>query len=139
MNAKGDKQWGKWVFEPNGGLLGLTDDEAKAKGPEFLFDELRARVKDGKVAFNFILELAEPGDNFDSATVPLPAGRKKVTLGVLKVTSVSADATGPCVTVNYNPMIMPKGVEPSADPMLAARAAPYAVSLGRRLTEGAKQ
>jgi catalase len=36
-------------------------------------------------------------------------------------------------------MILPKGVEPSADPMLAERAAPYAVSLGRRLTEGAKQ
>ena len=62
-----------------------------------------------------------------------------MTLGVLKVTSVSADGTGPCVTVNYNPLVMPKGVEPSADPMLAARAAPYAVSLGRRLTEGAKQ
>ena len=98
-----------------------------------------SRVKDGKVAFNFNLELAEAADKLDSATVPLPAGRKKVTLGVLKVTSVSADATGTCLTVNYNPMVMPKGVEGSNDPMLAARAAPYAVSLGRRLTEGAKQ
>ena len=127
------------MFDPVGGALGLTDDEAKAKGSEFLFDELRARVKDGTVAFNFNLVLAEPADKLDSATLPLPAGRKKVTLGVLKVTSVSADGTGPCVTVNYNPMIMPKGVEASADPMLAARAAPYAVSQGCRLTEGAKQ
>lgn len=97
------------MFDPVGGALGLTDDEAKAKGSEFLFDELRARVKDGTVAFNFNLVLAEPADKLDSATLPLPAGRKKVTLGVLKVTSVSADGTGPCVTVNYNPMIMPKG------------------------------
>jgi catalase len=36
-------------------------------------------------------------------------------------------------------MTLPKGVEPSSDPMLAARAAPYAVSLARRLSEGAKQ
>jgi catalase len=36
-------------------------------------------------------------------------------------------------------MALPKGVEPSADPMLAARAAPYAVGLARRLGEGAKQ
>ncbi len=139
VNAKGEKQFGKWVFEPVGGVQGLTDDEAKAKGPNFLFDDLRQRVKDGKVAFNFNLELAQPGDKLDSATTPLPAGRKKVNLGTLKVTSVSADGTGPCLTTNYNPMVMPKGVEPSADPMLAARAAPYAVSLGRRLTEGAKQ
>jgi catalase len=46
---------------------------------------------------------------------------------------------GECVAITYNPMVLPKGVEPSADPLLAARAAPYAVSLGRRLSEGAKQ
>ena len=139
VNAKGAKQYGKWIFEPVGGVQGLTDDEAKAKGPSFLFDDLRQRVKDGKVAFNFNLELAEPGDRIDSATVPLPEGRRKVNLGVLKVTSVAEDGGGPCLTLSFNPMVLPKGVEPSADPMIAARAAPYAVGLGRRLAEGAKQ
>ena len=126
-------------FEPVAGLQGLTDDEAKAKGANFLFDDLRARVKEGKVAFNFNLELAQAGDNVDNATVPLPEGRKKVSLGMLKVTSVSEDAGGPCLTINFNPMVMPRGVVASADPMMPARAAPYAVSLGRRLGEGAKQ
>jgi catalase len=139
VNASGAKQFGKWIFEPVGGLQGLSDDEAKAKGASFLFDDLRQRVKDGKVAFNFNLELAQPGDKIDNATVPLPEGRKKVTLGTLKVTSVAEDGGGPCLTITYNPMNMPKGVEASADPMLAARAAPYVVSLGRRLGEGAKQ
>ena len=139
VNAKGDKQFGKWIFEPVGGVQGLTDDEAKAKGPSFLFDDLRQRVKDGKVAFNFNLELAQADDKIDNATVPLPEGRKKVNLGVLKVTSVSEDGGGACLTITYNPLVLPKGVEPSADAMLAARAAPYGVGLGRRLTEGAKQ
>ena len=139
VNAKGDKQFGKWIFEPVGGVQGLTDDEAKAKGASFLFDDLRQRVKDGKVAFNFNLELAQAGDKLDSATTPLPEGRKKVNLGMLKITSVSEDGGGPCLTTNYNPMVMPKGMEPSADPMLVARAAPYGVSLGRRVSEGAKQ
>ena len=139
VNAKGDKQFGKWIFEPVGGVQGLTDDDAKAKGANFLFDDLRQRVKEGKVAFDFNLELAQAGDKLDSATTPLPEGRKKVNLGMLKITSVSEDAAGACLTVNYNPMVMPKGMEPSADPMLAARAAPYAVSQGRRLGEGAKQ
>ncbi len=139
VNASGTKQFGKWVFEPVGGVQGLTDDEAKAKGTSFLFDDLRQRVKDGKVAFNFNLELAEPADRIDSATVPLPEGRKKVNLGLLKVLSVAEDGGGACLTITYNPMVLPKGVEPSADPMIAARAAPYALGLGRRLTEGAKQ
>ena len=139
VNASGTTQFGKWIFEPVGGLQGLSDDEAKAKGATFLFDDLRQRVKDGKVAFNFNLELAQAGDKIDNATVPLPEGRKKVNMGLLKITSVSEDGGGPCLTINYNPMVMPKGVVASADPMLPARAAPYAVSLGRRLVEGAKQ
>ena len=139
VDAKGKKQFGKWIFEPVGGLQGLSDDEAKAKGPSFLFDDLRQRVKDGKVAFNFNLELADPGDRLNSATVPLPEGRRKVTLGTLKVTSVSDGGGGPCLDITFVPTVLPKGVEPSDDPMLAARAAPYAVGLGRRLTEGSKQ
>jgi catalase len=139
VNASGNKQFGKWIFEPVGGLQGLTDDEAKAKGASFLFDDLRQRVKDGNVAFNFNLVLAQPGDKIDNATVPLPDDRKKVNLGTLKLVSVAQDDGGPCLNITFNPMNMPKGVEASADPMLPARAAPYGVSLGRRLGEGSKQ
>ena len=91
------------------------------------------------MAFNFNLELAEANDRIDSATVPLPEGRRKVNLGLLKVTSVAEDAGGACLTITFNPMVLPNGAEPSADPMLAARVAPYVVGLGRRLTEGARQ
>ena len=139
VNAKGDKQFGKWIFEPVGGTKGLSDDEAKAKGASFLFDDLRERVAAGGVAFDFNLQLAQPGDRIDSAVVPLPDDRRKVNVGRLSIKSVSADATGECVSITYNPILLPKGVEPSADPMLAARAAPYAVGLARRLGEGAKQ
>ena len=139
VNAAGQKQWGKWVFEPAGGTQGLSDDEAKAKVPDFLFDELRQRVAAGGVAFDFKLQLAQAGDRIDSAVTPLPEDRRKVTLGRLTIKSVAPDAGGPCLTISYNPMVLPKGIEPSADPMLAARAAPYGVSLGRRLNEGAKQ
>ena len=138
-NTKGEKTAGKWVFEPVSGLQGLTDEEAKTKGPSFLFDDLRQRVAAGQVAFNFNLEIAQAGDKLDNATVPLPEGRKKVTLGQLRVTSVSPDAGGSCLTINFDPNRMPKGVEGLGDPMLTARSAPYAVSLGRRLGEGAKQ
>lgn len=139
VDASGSKRFGKWIFEPVGGVQGLTDDEAKAKGPSFLFDDLRQRVKEGQVAFDFKLALAEADDKIDSATVPLPEGRKTVKLGTLKVTSVAEDAGGECLTITFNPMVLPEGVEPSADPMIAARAAPYAVGLGRRVSEGAKQ
>jgi catalase len=139
VDASGKKQFGKWIFEPVGGTEGLTDEQAKAKGADFLFDDIRQRVAAGNVAFDFNLQLAQPGDKLDSATTPLPDERKKVTLGRLTIKSVEADASGPCVNINFNPMVLPKGVEASSDPMLLGRAAPYAVSMGRRLSEGAKQ
>lgn len=138
-DASGKKTWGKWVFEPVGGAKGLTDDEAKAKGGSFLFADLRERVKAGGVAFDFNLQLAESGDRLDSAVVPLPEGRKKVSLGRLRITDVAADGGGACLSITFIPTALPKGVEGSADPMLAARAAPYVVGLSRRLGEGAKQ
>jgi catalase len=139
VNSGGQKQFVKWVFEPVGGTAGLTDDEAKAKGPDFLADELRQRVASGVTAFDFAVQLAQPSDKIDSGVVPLPEDRKKVTVGRLTLKSVSPDSTGSCVTINFNPLVLPKGVEPSSDPLLAARVTPYAVSLGRRLGEGAKQ
>ena len=139
VDGSGKKQVGKWIFEPVGGTQGLSDEEAKAKGGDFLFDDLRQRVASGSVAFDFNVQLAQQGDKIDSAVVPLPDDRKKVTLGRLTIKSVSPDATGACLTITYNPMVLPKGVEPTSDPMLAARAAPYVVSLSRRLGEGAKQ
>ena len=140
VNSSGRKQWGKWVFEPAGGTAGLSDEEAKAKGPTFLLADLRDRVKAGNAAFDFNLQLAESGDKLDSAVVPLPAERKKVSLGRLRITEVAPDGGGACLTITFIPTNLPKGVEGgSADPMLAARAAPYAIGLGRRLVEGAKQ
>jgi catalase len=138
-NANNEKVWGKWVFEPVNGVQTLSDEDAKSKGPNFLFDELRQRVAAGKASFNFNLEIAQPGDVLDNATIPLPEGRKKITLGVLKIVSLSADSTGPCLNITFDPNIMPKGVEGAPDPMLRARTAPYAISLGRRITEGSKQ
>lgn len=139
INADGAVRYGKWVFEPEGGVQGLTDEQAEALGPDFLFAELRERVAEGSVAFAFNLQLAEPGDVIDDATVPLPDDRETVTLGRLAVTSVAEDAGGECLTITFNPMILPEGMKASADPMIPARAAPYAISLSRRLTEGAKQ
>lgn len=138
-NARGEKQFGKWIFEPVGGVRTLTDEEAKARGASFLFDDLRQRAASGGVVFDFNLQLAQPGDRIDSAVVPLPDDRRKVNLGRLTIKAVAADAAGECLAITYNPIVLPRGIEPSADPMLAARAAPYAVGLGRRLVEGAKQ
>jgi catalase len=119
------------------GVKGLSDEELKAKPDAFAFDELRKRVASGPVEFNFRLQLAEAGDNLNNATVPLPASRKTVTVGKLSIKQVEAGEGGACHNMTFNPTALPKGIEASTDPMLLARAAPYLISLGRRLGEAA--
>jgi len=120
VDARGNRQFAKWVFEPAEGAAGLAD-------------ELRQRVAAQPAVFKLVLQLAQPGDRVDSAVVPLPEDRRKVTVGQLTIRSVEAGNGGACANMTFNPTLLPKGVEASADPVLLGRAAPYAASLGRRL------
>jgi len=123
---------------PEQGVLGLTDDQLKTLPDDFLADELRQRVAAAPVVFAFNLQLAEKGDPLTDPTQAWPNSRKLLPAGKLVIDRVEAGAGGACEAITFNPLVLPRGIKPSADPVLAARAAPYAVSLGRRLGEAAK-
>jgi catalase len=129
------KVMGKWMFEAARGTQGLSDDELKQLPDEFLADELRKRAANGSIAFNFNVQLAEPGDVVNDPTVPLPANRKVINAGRLVIDKVETGNGGACDKITYNPIVLPKGIAPSNDPTLMARPASYAISLSRRLTQ----
>ena len=128
-NAAGKTQALRWRFEPVAGRVGLTDDEAKAKGADFLRAELTDRLAKGAVAFNVIAQLALPQDQLLDPTDPWPADRAEVNMGRLVIDRTTDQA---CDRETFIPTVLPTGIAASADPTLAARAAAYAVSLGRR-------
>jgi len=129
-NGSGKTQALRWRFEPVSGRMGLTDDEAKAKGTDFLRPELTERLAAGPVAFNVIAQLAQPSDQLTDSTEPWPADRAEVNMGRLVIDRITGQA---CDTEAFLPTVLPVGLEPSADPVLNARAGAYAESLGRRL------
>lgn len=131
-NAKGQSQFARWMFEPVKGQEFIADDQLANTPKEFLAEELKNRLAKGPVEFNFKLQLAQTGDVTNNATVAWPADRKTVTAGKLTVTAV-ADKSA-CDGINFNPLVLPKGIEGSDDPLLAARVGSYAVSQGRRLS-----
>ena len=128
-NAGGKTQALRWRFEPVAGRLGLTDDEAKTRGADFLRPELADRLSKGPVAFHVIAQLARPDDQLTDPTEPWPADRTEVNMGRLVIASITDQA---CDRETFLPTTLPAGLAPSADPVLAARAGAYAVSLGRR-------
>jgi catalase len=137
-NARGEKTTVRWQFEPVAGTLGLSDEQLKTMPDEFLADELRRRVASAPVVFDFKFQIAEAGDPVDDPTQAWPDSRRTVPAGQLVITQVEAGPGGACERLTFNPTALPRGIEASSDPVLRARAAPYALSLGRRLGEGGR-
>jgi catalase len=130
-NAGGKTQAIRWRFEPVAGRVGLTDDEAKAKGTDFLRAELGERLGKGPVAFNVIAQLAREGDQLTDPTDPWPADRAEVNMGRLVVDRITDQD---CDRETFLPTVLPAGLAPSADPVLTVRNNAYVTSLGRRLS-----
>lgn len=138
VNAKGDSRFVRWQFVPEAGSLGLTDEQLKSMPDDFLADELRKRVAAGLVAFEFKAQLAEPGDTLIDPTQVWPDSRLLVTAGRLVIDKVEAGPGGACEQIAFNPLVLPKGIKASADPVLQGRPPAYIVSQGRRLGEAPK-
>ncbi len=138
VNAKGDSQFVRWQFAPDAGVVGLTEEQSKALPDEFLADELRKRVAVTPATFDFKLQLADKDDQTTDPTKQWPETRKWVSAGKLTIDKVADGTGGDCDKITFIPVVLPKGMKPSADPVLLARSPAYAVSLGRRLGETAK-
>ena len=103
---------------------------AKAAPASYLSDEIKKRVAGGPVTFDLVAQIADAGDKVDDPSIAWPADRKTVSLGTISIAaSVGDDAANSKLV--FMPNAVPTGIEP-ADPMIADRAAAYAVSFARR-------
>ena len=131
-NAAGQKQPVKLKAIPVGGETGLSDDEAKAKAPDFYKPELIGRLAKGPAQFTLTAVLGEPGDTLDDPTTAWPEEkRKSVSLGTIAIAALETNAS--CDAVMFDPTNLADGVEgPKDDRIFAMRSPAYAVSLSRR-------
>ncbi len=131
INAQGAVRYGRYRIMPEAGIDHLTADQAAAKGPNYLFEEIAARVAAGPVYYRVAVQLADPQDVVDDATIHWPHERELFEIGQLKLTApVEADAAEQKHVI-FDPIPRVDGIEPSDDPLLELRAAIYLIS-GRR-------
>ncbi len=133
VNAEGKSNFVRWQFAPVAGLKGLTAEEIEKFPNDFLFDELRKRVASAPVSFDMKLQVAGPGDDTKNSTVVWPQDRQVVIGGRLTIAKVDAGNGGACKDFNFDPLVLPAGIEPSDDPILLIRQPAYAISFTRRL------
>ncbi len=110
----------------------LSPEEAAKREPDFLFDEIRARLAKAPVTFELKVQLAGPDDPITDATKVWPSERMVVTLGTLTIEKMVADSENAQKTLLFLPGQVTDGIEASADPLIDARDGAYAVSFSRR-------
>lgn len=117
---------------PVAGVTWLSAEEESSRPDVFLEPDARARLEKGPIEFIVQAQPATPQDSLVDPTLPWSTdGPPPIELGRLTVRSIEAAEV--CDAGMFVPTVLPSGIEPTADPILLARAAVYAVSLGRRL------
>ncbi|WP_260438268.1 catalase family peroxidase [Burkholderia cepacia] len=133
--ADGHRQPVRWMMRPHDPFVPMDDAQRRNADHDYLFEGLRQRVAQKPLQWDYVLQLAQPGDAVDDASQPWPADRREVIAGTLEVTSVVEQAEGACRDVNFDPSIVPAGIDVSDDPILNARSGAYAHSFNRRERE----
>jgi catalase len=130
-NAQGQSRYGRYRMLPAAGNEYLDAAGAAARSPNFLFDEIRARVAKEPVRFRIVVQLAEAGDATDDATVRWPEDRPQAAFGEISLKEIAANNAGEQQHIIFDPVPRVDGIEASADPLFEARANIY-LSTGRR-------
>jgi catalase len=106
-NADGVSRYGRYRVLPVAGNEYLDAAGAAGRTPDFLFDELKARVAKEPVKFRIVVQLAEDGDTVADATVRWPEGRPQFTFGEISVTEIAPDNAGAQQQIIFDPLPIP--------------------------------
>jgi len=137
-NAGGANRFGRYRVLPVAGNEYLDDAGATAQTPNFLLDEIVARVTKDSVRFRILVQLAQDGDVTDDSTVRWPESRQLMTLGEIALTAVAPNNASEQQQIIFDPIPRVDGIEASADPLFEPRANIYLIS-GRRRREAGKR
>ena len=139
ISADGKETFVRYRITPDAGESHLSEEDAKAKDPAFLHNEIQTRIIDGGASFTLSAQIAEAGDPTDDATQRWPEDRKIVKLGTIKIDAVAEDNDEKQRTMIYDPVPRVDGVEASSDPLIDMRATIYLISGRERRAAGPHQ
>jgi catalase len=137
-NAKNASRYGRYRVLPVAGNEYLDKAEVAAQTPNFLFDEIAARITREPVRFRVAVQLAVNGDVTDDSTVRWPESRQLMPFGEITLTAVAPNDAAEQQQIIFDPIPRVDGIEASADPLFDPQANIYLMS-GRRRREAGKR
>jgi catalase len=127
--ADGSERFVRYTWLPTADEPEPSKSDARRRGPDYLFDDLAARLEREPVRMLLELQIAGDGDDPDDPSDVWPDERERVIAGTLEVTALDPDADDSIV---IDPTRVTDGIEPSRDPVLHYRPPVYDLSHGLR-------
>ena len=135
IDQAGHDQAVRWSMQPIIPMQPVPPVQLAQLGSDFLSADLKQRLAAGPLRWRLVVTLAAAGDPTNDATKAWPADREQIEVGTLVVRAAQDEADGPCRDINYDPTVLPAGIQISDDPLLPARSSAYANSFDRRTAE----
>jgi catalase len=129
LGPDGASRFVRYRFEPEAGERTLPGEEAKARGRDYLQEEILAR---GDSAFRLIVTIAGEGDDPHDSTVAWPDERERIEVGRLVLTGPETEREREGDILVFDPTRVTDGIELSDDPILRFRPEAYSASVARR-------
>ena len=130
IGADGSARFVRYHWAPAAGEK-TSGSTAQSTGPDFLTDELNARLGSGPVRFDFRAQIAGPNDSTVDPSRPWES-TQIVTVGTLQITGLDTEREHGDDIVVFDPMRVTDGIEPSDDPVLHFRTLAYSASVKLR-------
>ena len=131
INASGAETYIRYRFVPLAGEAYLSGDDLKIKGPNYLQDELTARIAGEAIGFDWFAQVAGNSDKIDNPSIAWPEDRRLVKLGTITIEKLADDESVADKTTLFLPGEKHSGILP-ADPMLELRNKAYPLSFEAR-------
>jgi catalase len=128
INQQGVKQAGRYQILPVAGQHYVSDADGKSKTPNFLIEELETHLAEEPVKFRLLLQLPNPGDATNDASIVWPADRKTIDLGTITIMTIDPDSDAASKALAFDPTRLTDGIELSDDPLPALRSRVYRLS-----------
>jgi catalase len=130
IDSGGGSRFVRYRFEPEAGEHTLPPEEAKARGRDYLQEDLLAR---GETAFRLNVILATEEDAVDDPTVAWPEQREQVEVGRLVLDAPELERERDGDVLVFDPTRVTDGIEMTDDAILRFRGPAYSVSVERRI------
>jgi catalase len=136
VDDAGTSRYGRYRWEPDAGEASIGLEDAEARGPDYLQEDLATRLTAGPAGFTLAVQIAAEGDPVDDPSVPFPDDRPWVPAGRIEITGLAHDREQGDDVLVFDPTRVTDGIELSDDPILRFRTHAYAESVLRRTGVG---